>query len=227
MEKASCNIIRDVLPLYHDQVCSEDTVKMVEEHLQECSSCKQELERIQDNITAPEDISENRKDSHVIRTISASWKRLRIRSFIKGGVIGALVISLLVLSYFGLFEWHIMSVPTDRVEINEVSELPDGKMVYFAEINDGYSLNRIKYHMDREGNFYITPLRPVIKQEADKHLPGLEKGYDFIDMEEQELVRGKEIATINYGTPKDHIMIWEKGMDLPDASEEIQNMFNF
>lgn len=111
-------------------------------------------------------------------------------------------------------------------EIKNVSELADSKIVYYAEINDGYSLNRIKYDMDKEGNFYITPLRPIIKQEAQP-LNGLEKRYDFIDIKEQELVRGKEIKKIYYGTPKDKILIWEKGMDLPKASEEIENMFHF
>ncbi len=33
MKKISCNIIKDVLPLYLDDVVSEDTKNMVEEHL--------------------------------------------------------------------------------------------------------------------------------------------------------------------------------------------------
>ena len=39
-----CNVIRDLLPLYADKVCSEDSKEMVEEHLAECNECKQELE---------------------------------------------------------------------------------------------------------------------------------------------------------------------------------------
>lgn len=39
-----CNVIRDLLPLYADKVCSEDSKEMVEEHLAECKECKQELE---------------------------------------------------------------------------------------------------------------------------------------------------------------------------------------
>lgn len=39
-----CNVIRDLLPLYADKVCSEDSKVMVEEHLAECKECKQELE---------------------------------------------------------------------------------------------------------------------------------------------------------------------------------------
>ncbi|MEK4229451.1 zf-HC2 domain-containing protein [Solibacillus sp. FSL H8-0538] len=36
----NCNIIKDLLPSYIDEICSKDTVKMVEEHLQYCEKCK-------------------------------------------------------------------------------------------------------------------------------------------------------------------------------------------
>lgn len=39
-----CNVIRDLLPLYADKVCSEDSREMVEEHLAKCKECKQELD---------------------------------------------------------------------------------------------------------------------------------------------------------------------------------------
>ena len=35
MKKISCNIIKDILPLYLDGVVSDDTRQMVEEHLSE------------------------------------------------------------------------------------------------------------------------------------------------------------------------------------------------
>lgn len=225
--KVSCEIIKDMLPLYYDDVCSDESKRMVEEHLVGCHSCKNELDRLKADFKLPkEEIETIRNDSNVIKNISSFWNQSRIKSFIKGIIISALLFSLIILGYFGLFNWQIISVSTDLVEIKNVSELADSKIVYYAEINDGYSLNRIKYDMDKEGNFYITPLRPIIKQEAQP-LNGLEKRYDFIDIKEQELVRGKEIKKIYYGTPKDKILIWEKGMDLPKASEEIENMFHF
>lgn len=225
--KVSCEIIKDMLPLYYDEVCSDDSKRMVEEHLSECNNCKMELEKIQIEIHIPKNnIIENRTDSNVIKNISTSWKRLRLKSFIKGGIISALLISIIIFGYVGLFKWEIISVATDVVETRDISEMEDGKIVYYVEINDGYSLNRIKYDMDREGNFYITPLRPIIKKEAQPPY-ALEKGYDFIDIKEQEIFRSKDIKTIYYGTPKDKILIWEKGMELPKASEEVEQYFGF
>ena len=38
--KYPCSLIQDLLPLYHDGVCSEESTKIIEAHLSECSSCK-------------------------------------------------------------------------------------------------------------------------------------------------------------------------------------------
>lgn len=45
--KISCNVIRDILPLYAENMVSEDTKNLVDEHICDCEPCKQELARIQ------------------------------------------------------------------------------------------------------------------------------------------------------------------------------------
>ncbi len=37
--KTDCEIIRDLLPLYVDEICSEKSRQLVDEHLQECGEC--------------------------------------------------------------------------------------------------------------------------------------------------------------------------------------------
>lgn len=44
--KISCDIIKDLLPLYHDNVCSTDSRKLIEEHLENCEECKSELKNM-------------------------------------------------------------------------------------------------------------------------------------------------------------------------------------
>ncbi len=48
--KHDCEVIRDLLPLYQDDVCSPKSREMVEEHLKECEACKKELEEIKKEI---------------------------------------------------------------------------------------------------------------------------------------------------------------------------------
>ena len=38
-----CKIIEDFITLYAEDLCSEDSKKMVEEHLKTCESCKKKL----------------------------------------------------------------------------------------------------------------------------------------------------------------------------------------
>lgn len=39
----NCNIIKDLLPSYIDEICSEETAKAVEEHIEQCEKCQQYL----------------------------------------------------------------------------------------------------------------------------------------------------------------------------------------
>ena len=46
----NCDMIKDLLPLYADDVCSEESRKAVEEHINACSDCKSELEKLRKNV---------------------------------------------------------------------------------------------------------------------------------------------------------------------------------
>ncbi len=48
--KKNCNIIKDLLPLYVDDICSEESKKIVEEHLETCNNCKKYLKELKFNI---------------------------------------------------------------------------------------------------------------------------------------------------------------------------------
>ena len=48
--KTDCEVIRDLLPLYADQICSEPSRKMVEEHLPTCPACSEVLQRLRSNV---------------------------------------------------------------------------------------------------------------------------------------------------------------------------------
>ena len=44
MMRNECNIIRDILPLYAENMVSGDTADLVEEHLKDCDACRKEYE---------------------------------------------------------------------------------------------------------------------------------------------------------------------------------------
>ena len=76
----SCEIIRDLLPLYHDKVCSGESSKLVEEHLITCEECKSELNKIDADIKGVNTV----EDTKPIRAIAKQWKRDKKSAFLKG-----------------------------------------------------------------------------------------------------------------------------------------------
>lgn len=82
--KYPCCLIQDLLPLFHDGVCSEQTAEIVREHLAECEACREEYERLcaaeNVDLPAPADEAEEMKKaaslSRVKRKISRKNKLL-------------------------------------------------------------------------------------------------------------------------------------------------------
>lgn len=70
-----CGIIRDLMPLYHDNVCSEESRAAVEEHISECNDCREYYKQLSDETekaVVPE--IENRK-AESLRAVSRRFKR--------------------------------------------------------------------------------------------------------------------------------------------------------
>ena len=80
MSKISCDIIQDMLPLYYDEVCSADSRKMIEEHLQECEKCSNIFQKLK--IECVVDTKENAESiqSSVMGKMAHSWKRSLLRN---------------------------------------------------------------------------------------------------------------------------------------------------
>ena len=53
----SCEVIRDLLPLYADDVCSEESKELVEEHCGECRECQSRLEAMKKPLPRPPSLS--------------------------------------------------------------------------------------------------------------------------------------------------------------------------
>ena len=53
--KNKCEIVQDLLPLYVDGCCTQSSRELVEEHLKECSACKQAWQAMTGDIPAPQE----------------------------------------------------------------------------------------------------------------------------------------------------------------------------
>ena len=78
MKKINCNIIRDILPLYLDDVVSDETKQMVEEHLQSCASCRAEASSMKKDVILPASKMQRLAEAKVIKGIRAKIFRKKV-----------------------------------------------------------------------------------------------------------------------------------------------------
>jgi len=94
--KTSCEIIKDLLPLFHDGVCSNESRAMVEEHLGECDNCKAELQSMGEAIPI-NNTAQYLDEAEALKKLSKKWRKGKSKSFFKGALITLLVIVVIAL----------------------------------------------------------------------------------------------------------------------------------
>ena len=88
------DIIFDLLPLYHDGVCSAASRAAVEAHLKACGTCREALLEMDAPLPAAEE-QKNAADGAVVKGISEAWKKEKRKARLKGAAIAAAVCLLL------------------------------------------------------------------------------------------------------------------------------------
>ena len=94
--KVSCEIIRDLLPLYLDGVCSNDSKAAIEEHIAACDGCRAELQAMQAALPL-NNAEQNLKEADAVNKLSKSWKKGMTKSSLKGVLITLAMIAAIVL----------------------------------------------------------------------------------------------------------------------------------
>lgn len=75
-----CNLIRDLIPLYIDKVCSKESEEIIQQHLDSCSDCKSYLQSISNTDKKLElyESSENNYDFQKVSSLRAVKKKYYI-----------------------------------------------------------------------------------------------------------------------------------------------------
>ncbi len=108
--KISCEIIKDLLPLYHDGVCSSDSKAMIEEHLACCHSCSAELQAMDRNwpLTNTE---HNLKEAEAVKKLSRRWRKGMNKALVKGILLTIAVIVLFALLLYSFLDIKVITTP--------------------------------------------------------------------------------------------------------------------
>ena len=112
-----CEIIRDVLPLYIDEVCNIETKQAVEKHLAECKKCREYYEAMK----STDGFVENKSDTSEDIKIASGLKNIKntINKKIRNIVLGAVAATLVVIVGFNLlFNVAIKNVSPEDISIS-------------------------------------------------------------------------------------------------------------
>ena len=60
--KMKCSVIQDLMPSYVDEICSQDSRELVQEHVAECEQCKAKLEQMKNTQIVGGDASKKQVD---------------------------------------------------------------------------------------------------------------------------------------------------------------------
>lgn len=144
-----CKLIQDLLPLYHDGVCSNESREIISEHLSNCTECSEILKGIRE-ADGIENIHENKK--------AESLKIIKRKLFRKQIIIAAAaLITAFSLIFFGsmlLLNRELQAVNVGRLSVNMI----DGDLVCRQNRdfrNRMYTMKNIQVTDDGEEKKYL------------------------------------------------------------------------
>lgn len=112
-----CGIIRDLLPLYIDDVCNAESKQAVEQHLSDCETCRECYERMKSSEGFAEKTFNELEEGNMADSLKKIKNKLnrKIRNIVLAVVAAAVVF---VSGFYLLFEAAIMNVPLEDVTVS-------------------------------------------------------------------------------------------------------------
>lgn len=84
--KITCNIIEDLLPLYIDDMVSEDSRQLVEEHLKACPTCEEQEEIMRENHLTDvkkgsDSVQTNKMEAELLKKFAVRFVKRELRRY--------------------------------------------------------------------------------------------------------------------------------------------------
>jgi len=196
-----CNIVRDLLPLYMDDLCSDETAKLLEEHLKECVNCRQMLESLKKELDLNVQKEDWERELLPLKKIHAKLRR-KSGFIILWSLLAVFLLCATLLLTYGQISKQTISfeILYEMCRMQRIGEeFAKGNIEPLYEILDsGYELQdqesavlRLVYKSDKE---YDTDMMNVIHNKYEQFFGGKElkyAGIESIDYTENH-IRGWE-----------------------------------
>ena len=199
MKFLPCDLIQDILPLYHDGVCSDTSRKLVDSHLETCEKCTAVLQGMTTELEMPKLEADETKP---LKSIKRKW---RVKTWLLGLVLGFSVFFL----WIQLTQHRNVKIAPEEYIITNVMEFSNG--MYYLEYKIPYDYDGIGADLlrDENGAVYLQEYRPILARKDT------EKGIirdNIIDPQNHRTDIGTEIPMTAFylGLPGDEneVLLW-------------------
>lgn len=161
-----CGIIRDLLPLYIDDVCNEESKQAVENHLSECEKCRNYYESMKSTegfVAKENDNSEDMKMANNLKNVKSKINK-KIRNIVLGAVAAMVFV---IVGVTLLFNVALKEVSPDDVIVsanvysfeelieNSASNVPNSESVtIYSDVSD--NSQKIEVRIPEIGEITVT-----------------------------------------------------------------------
>ncbi|WP_241494708.1 zf-HC2 domain-containing protein [Bacillus coahuilensis] len=157
--KISCNMIRDLLPLYVEDLASQDTRDLVEEHIASCENCKKRLEEMRTFEEPPVDT-----DIAPLRNLQNTLRKKKLQTIILS-VMVTLVFAVVTIAYLTTPAY----IPYNEYAVSIIEKDDGTVLLNFSEEVSGFNVNQYPA-ADNSGYVYdITTWETIWQQKINKN----------------------------------------------------------
>lgn len=191
MKEIKCSVIQDLLPLYVDEVVSDDTKSLVNEHLLTCEDCKNVYEEMKETLYVP---IENK--TTLFSQLKKRWNRKKWL-LISGSVLTTI---LLGFALFSFIFYYTKPIPY-TADLFELEETADGTFFvnYFGESHAGTHMTA-PLEVEIDGEVKKIILFYYVKTIANSPTSNLLQEDKRIGPDRQKLVDSSEtVDAVYYG----------------------------
>lgn len=160
MKNTFCDVIRDLLPIYAENMVSESSKNVIEEHFNECENCKNEYEKIISDVKVTDTNNEN-----IVKLKKEIRKKGNKKAIIATltGIVSVMLIATLLMFIFKPYFFTIL-YPGDRITLNVTYE-NEGFPITF---NNHDIITKAPHSMN-SFNWEIDGDTTVISMDADEY----------------------------------------------------------
>ncbi|WP_426351257.1 zf-HC2 domain-containing protein [Alloiococcus sp. CFN-8] len=161
MSKITCSIIEDLLPLYKEELLSEDSKALVEEHLQECTRCHAYLKELSSPVdlvdghrSYPEELLKNSDKAPIL----AIRRKLQQKKYITIACSVIIAVIFMLITYINLTAPILLPYNDELITFNK---LDNGAIIAnLSPVVAGYELEPFTYGSSEynKANYYHISL---------------------------------------------------------------------